>query len=438
MSSDIVYSRPLNAEQKHLMKNMLSAVTAENIDAVSFEFTDMLVLSALFDRYDTAFFMEDMFSGLYVGKSSFYELRCRAEDEIREKKKGRTYTLDEVYDRLMKIGKISPSSREKLIKRECELFVRFCFERKSAAELYSEAKKAGKRIIITADTPYPKNIVERVLKSCGYRDYEKLYVTSDCGLAKTGQESIFESIARDTGLAPSRILHIGCSFEADAETAINKGFKSLFVTSCRDRLVKSGRLCGYIQKQRIYDFCSRDYLSLRCILSLYGAYAFDYPHGKTPHSDFCGDGYMLGFITLGGLNLYKDFVPEGTLAMRLLADMSRADDFMKGEKDFREMYEDIMGNTLDKYGFKGCSLPFEYYVRHGAVGDRMLLQRYISPEDTEKWSNDVTEPEIAPVATKAVKKDGLSVLADRLFPPGSQVRTMVDGILHKGRRKNRQ
>lgn len=433
MSNDTRYNRPLNAEQKHLMKNMTASVKADDIEAVSFEMTEMLVLTPFFDCHDISFFMEDMFSGLYVGKNTFYELRCKAEDEVCEKKKGKPYTLDEVYDRLVKISKISPSSREKLIQRECELRQYFCFARKCGSELYSEARAAGKKIIITADIPLPRSTVEGILRNCGYEGYDKLYITSECGLSKSGEGKLFEKITADTGIAAGKILHLGCSFESDAEAAINKGFRSLFVTSCRDRLIKSGRLCGYIQKQRIYDFSTIKYLSLRCAIGLYAAYAFDYPHGKAPHSDFCNDEYMLGFITLGPLTLYKDYTPETGMKMKLLAAMSKSEKLMSGEKDFMVMHDEIFGSNLEKYGFEGCELPFDYYAAHSAVGDRMMLQKLLSPQDSEKWSNDVTEPEIAPVATKAIKKGGLSVLADRLFPPGSQVRTMVDGILHKTR-----
>ena len=433
MSNCTGFNRPLNAEQKHLMKNMAASVKAEDIGAVSFEMSEMLVLTPFFDSHDIAFFMEEMFSGLYVGKSTFYELRCKAEDDVCEKKKGKPYTLDEIYDRLVKISKISSSSREKLIKRECELWQYFCFARNCGKELYNEARTAGKKLIITADTPLPRSTVEGILRSCGYEGYDKLYITSECGLSKSGEGKLFEKIVSETGIAAGKILHLGCSFESDAEAAISKGMKSLFVTSCRDRLIKSGRLCGYIQKQRIYDFCTIKYLSLRCAIGLYAAYAFDYPHGKAPHSDFCNDDYMLGFIVLGPLGLYKDFTVEPGLKMKLIAAMSRSEKLMGGEKDFMVMFDEIFGSNLEKYGFEGCELPLEYYASHGAVGDRMILQKLLSPEDSEKWSNDVTEPEIAPVATKALKKDGLSVLADKLFPPGSQVRTIVDGILHKAR-----
>lgn len=423
--------RSLNAEQKHLMKNMLDAVESDKITAVSLEFNDMLVLRPFFDSHDIAFLMEDEFSGLYVGKSSFYELRCRAEQEAAEKKKDIPLKIEDIYKRLMKISKISSSSRDKLIKRERELEEYFCFPRSCGAELYNAAKTAGKKIIVTADTFLPRESVEEILRRCGYGDYDFLCITSECGLRKDGDGGFYRKISEDMGIEADKILHFGCSFEADAEAPVKQGMKSMFVTSCRDRLIKSGRLCGYIQKQLFYDFCTAKYLALRCCIALYAAYSFDYPHAKTPHSDFCGDEYMIGFLILGAMGLYKDFAVESELSARILGAMSENENMVRGSEDFNVLYEKIFGESLEKYGFDSCSLPFEFYVNHGAVGDRMLIQKLISSEFTEKWANDVTEPEIAPVTTRALKKNALSRLADMLFPQGTQIRTIIDKILSK-------
>lgn len=421
--------RPLSAEQQHLFGNMQAEISAGNVSAVSFELSETLVLMPLFDRHDLFFFMEREFSSLYAGRRSFYELRCVAEERALKKAKDKSpIQLESIYRELEKISRISSSSREKLMNRECELEEYFCFARRCGTELFRTAKEQNKKVIITADTYLPRKTVEKMLKSCGYGDYDGLYITGECGIPKT---ALFGHICRELKIQPHELRHFGSCFETDAEAPVNQGAKPVFLTSCRDRFVKSGRLCGYIQKERIYDFCSEQCLALRCALGLYAAYAFDFPQSKSAQSDFCGDEYMIGFIVLGMLSLYKDFVVSSELEAKILGAMSQNKRMTVGRDDFVRMFELHFGSNLEKFGFDGCSLPFRYFFSHGAISDRMSIQRFISADVMEKWSQDVTEPEIVPIYLGRAPKTALSKLADRLFPPGTQIRTYVDGILSK-------
>lgn len=424
--------RPLNAEQLHLLKNMKEEIAPERTDAVSFELFDTLILRPFFDRLDIALLMEKDFSSLYIGKKSFYELRTEAEERTLKKAKDkRCITLEDIYRNLEKISGISPSSREKLMKRECELEEYFCFARQCGRELYNTARKKRMKLIITADTYLPRQTVEKILERCGFNSWDKLYITGECNVPKAPDGQLFARICKDLGIPAHRLIHFGGSFEADAEAPVKQGSRSVFLTTCRDRLIKSGQLCGFIQKELIYDFCSEKYLALRCILALYAAYSFDYPQKRIAQSDFCGDDYMLGFIVLGALSVYKDFVVSEELTVQLLSAMSKNEKMKIGRDDFSAMFAERFGGNLEKYGFNGCALPFEYYLKHGAIGDRMSVQGFLSADVMEKWSQGVTEPEIAPVYTGEAKISALSKLADRLFPPNTQIRTYVDGILSK-------
>lgn len=433
MKGDIKFQRPLNAEQKKLFGNMRAAIKSDGIDTVSFEMFEMLVLRPYFDRLDVGIFMEREFKDVYIGSKTFYELRCAAEKSVSEKsqKKLKPFNMEDIYEKLMKLGKISDSSRRKLMERECELEEYFCFPRKTGRELFKLAKTEGKKVVITADTYLPRKTVESILQNCGYNGYDALYITSEEGIAKSPDGALFRKICEDMKLVPNKALHFGCSFEADAEAPIRQGMKAMFITSCRDRLVKSGRLCGFIQKELMFDFNEAKHISLRCILGIYAAYAFDCPHSKTVHSDFCSDDYMLGFIILGAMSRYKDYVVESELDAHILGALSRLPNAVKGAEDFELMYDDIFSGASEKYGFSGCQLPFVYFARHGAIGDRMSIQKLLPPEILAEWADIVTEPEIAPVFTKHYEKNALSRFADKLFPHGSKIRTILDRIIAK-------
>lgn len=431
--------RPLSSDQRHILETMKAEIRRSEIGAVSFKMFDTLVIRPFLNRSELSSFMEKEFSGLYVGKKSFRELREDAGTAVirksqKSKKAPEKPYLDRIYDMLMKMSGISPSSRDKLLKRECELDEYFCFTRQCGMELFREAKKCGKKVVITvseASCPLPREGVEHILKSCGYEDYDELVYPQECGVTTCTGGNLYDFICEKTGLAPEKILHIGSRVTLDVEEPIKKGMKALLLSSPGDLMLKSGRLRPFILTIHQLDYEEAKLLSLRCVLGLYAAYAFDYPQNRQAQSDFCGDEYMLGFITLGPLSLYKDMAVSGELEMKILGAMSQNKNIAGGRDDFVNMFGLHFGSNLEKYGFEECSLPFRFFFSHGALGDRMSVQRYLSADVMEKWSQAVTEPDITPIYLGRPRKSALSRLADRLFPPGTQVRTYVDAILAK-------
>ena len=100
--------------------------------------------------------------------------------------------------------------------------------------------------------------------------------------------------------------------------------------------------------------------------------------------------------------------------------------------DFKEMYGKYFGEyDINK---SGCEFPLIFIENHSASADRMLLRSCISDSTYKNWSQNVTDPEILPVYSRTVKKNPVSQLADKLFPPGTKVRTIADGILAKSHR----
>ncbi|MDE5835159.1 MAG: hypothetical protein K2H26_06525 [Ruminococcus sp.] len=79
-------------------------------------------------------------------------------------------------------------------------------------------------------------------------------------------------------------------------------------------------------------------------------------------------------------------------------------------------------------------MPLVFLENHSAPADRILLRSFISDGTYKNWSKNVTDPEILPVYTRTVKKNAVSKIADKLFPVGTKVRTIADGILAKSHR----
>lgn len=425
--------RPLSSDQIHLINTMKAEIRKDNIQVVSFKLDDTLILRPFSSKSDIFCLMEKMFSSLYIGSKSFTELRCEAESDAKRiaAQKKKYCTLSDVYDLLLKKSKISPTSRKKLMDRECELEEYFCFARQCGAALFQEAKSLGKKVVIIADSLLPENTVKKIIRNCGFDGCDMIVFPKNLLINSQNQTDAFNKISEKFSSAPQNILHIGSNISTDVEESVKLGIKALYLSPVIPLMIKSGRMRGFAQSELLYDIDSEKHFALRCIFGLYAAYAFDVPQGKLPQSDFCGDDYMLGFIALGSLSLYKDFVTDSELFVQILGAMSKNTKMTDGRTDFIRLFEKCFGDNLEIFGYCGCDIPFRFFAEHATINDRMSVQAFLSTDVMEKWSQAVTEPEIVPIYSTKAKKSNLSKLADKLFQPGSQIRTIIDGILGK-------
>ena len=417
-----INERTLSDEQKSLLKKMTDEISGTNIRAVSFKMNDILVVAPFSTVQDMFMFMENDFRKVSRSGKSFAQLRTEAQDSACKKYGKESVTIDIIYGILSKTGKVKKENAEILMKRECELIEKFSFVRECGKTLFREAKRNGKKIIIVADTVYPEEIIVGILEKCGYGSYDKLIMNPDS----------FGKVQEVSGGEPSELLHIGGNVEHDVEAPILKGSRAILISPVVPLMVKSGRLRGFIESEILLEADSPKYLALRCALGLYAMYGFDVPQNKLPKSDFCKIPYMLGFIVYGTLSLIENsYEYDDEWKQKLNSFNGNNQKVLKGRDDFIRMFNECFGEFHDCMKYTGLELPFEFLTDHSAPADRMLLRSCISDGTYKKWSESVTEPEIAPVYARTVKKNAVSRLADKLFPPGTKVRTIADGILAK-------
>ena len=176
-------------------------------------------------------------------------------------------------------------------------------------------------------------------------------------------------------------------------------------------------------------------MALRSAFALYAAYGFDVPQNKKPHSDFCLDEYMIGFMILGPLSLIEDFEPETDMQKSLIEAMEKNQKITDGRDDFKDMLYFHFGDFIGKYGSEGCRLPLEFLENHSYIGDRNIIFPLLSDKEKKNWGKAASEPKLAPVHMEKIKKNPLQKLADKLFPEGTNVREMSEAVLHRKKRK---
>lgn len=429
--NEISLKRPLSRQQSELEDKLISQVTDEKIQAVSFKLDEVLIVTPFSLSEDIFLFMEDEFKELTVGKKTFSELR-KAAYEAAVKKYGskQSVTLDMIYDIFAKTGKVSSAYRENLMNRECEIFTRFAMPRKFGKKLFEAAKQSGKKVIVTYEGIYPRNVIVKILETCGFESYDVLIMCSEFNIPFTDKKAYLDSVIKAADIPARSLLHIGGDVVNDVEAAIMKGTKAVLVQPIIPLMVKSGRLRGFIENQHIYDSDMPEFFIMRCAFAVYGMYAFDTPQNKIPQSDFCGDEFMLGAAVLGISSLYTKSNQETELFGVLRKTMQENSNILSGKKDFTALYDSIFGGILDKYSPEGCQLTAEFFEKHSAPSDRDILRTKLETTDFAAWTEGTAEPQLAPVHSTGRKRTALDKLADRLFPPNTKVRNMAENVLH--------
>lgn len=404
------------------MQKMLTEIRKPEIKAVSFKLSGTLINLPFSEQEDLFLLMEQDFRKFCSGKKNFSELRINAEQKYN--------SLNEIYDLIMKQTKISPESRDQLLNLECRLFIDFVFPRNFGKNLFNAAKSEKKKIIIVADIVYPREVIINILNKCGYK-YNELIITDE-----SDNRNIYDTIIERASVSNDKLLHIGGNVENDVEIPIMNGSKSLLLADAIPLMVKSGRLRGFIQAKHLYDYNSMDFFALHCAFGLYSAYLFDIPQNKIYQSDFCGNPYLLGFIIFGTFKLVKDYKPT-EIQKKLISAAEKNAEISRGANDFIMLFSRHFGKIYQNFGYTGCTLPIEFLEKHSAPLDKSLMKEQLDSETSDNWESILEEPEIVPVYSRKLKQNAVSKLADKMFPPGTKVRNITDGILVKLKGKAR-
>ena len=93
----------------------------------------------------------------------------------------------------------------------------------------SQAQKDGKRVVVIADTYYPKSFVEELLKDRNI-SVSDIFLSSEFRERKdTG--GLFKAALEVLKVDPSKVLHIGTKKVGDFEAPKKLGFQALLTTS---------------------------------------------------------------------------------------------------------------------------------------------------------------------------------------------------------------
>ena len=297
------------------LESLKRAILDESVDAVSFDLFDTLLLRPFLFPSDLFLLLDDSFNRLFGTEAlvRFSALRVRAEAACRERIAkegvgGEEVTLEEIYDELSRAYGLDRERLACLAEEEEALELRFSTARQAGRELLFLARDVGKRILLLSDIYLPEELIRRILEKHGY-PFDALYLSSSTRLTKASG-SLFSYAAKQEGIPPERILHVGDNWESDVLSPQRVGWRSAHFPKPSDLLRNwnPGSYTGEAYaslvarggQERDGQNAEEQFLGYRCAMALTANRLFDDPFtlfGKP--SDFGGDPYRIGYFALG-------------------------------------------------------------------------------------------------------------------------------------------
>ncbi|GHV14411.1 hypothetical protein FACS1894219_10450 [Clostridia bacterium] len=311
------YLSQTNLSQTNLWyEDIKKAIINPKTKIVSFDIFDTLTLRPFFQPTDIFIILEDEAIKL-TGATSwfpFVDVRNCAETLARkyqkiENPKCEDITLDQVYGVIEKHYMFPHEICQKLMQKEIEYEIKFTSQRAIGKELFDLAKHLGKKIILTSDMYLPSDTIEKIVKKCGYTNWDKLYLSCEVGKGKyTG--NLFRHIIAEEDTDPNEIVHVGDNWGSDVETPRKLGMQAYHLSKPMDMFqgLNPGIWSGEHYKKvfshgmGVMDFaCTKDgYIGLRTMLGMCANKLNDNPYmSYNPASDVNCNPYSLGYYCLG-------------------------------------------------------------------------------------------------------------------------------------------
>lgn len=293
------------------LEKLKKEIIDEKTQVVSFDIFDTLIMRPFWNPIDLFTFLNKYFREINKIETGidFSKIRVEAEKVARQNlaknnNKREEITLDEIYQEIQKLINVDNDIIDKMKNKEQELEIRFCTTRKVAKEIYELAKYLGKKVICTSDMYLPIETIKKIINKNGYY-VEKIYLSSEIGLTKFHKD-LYDYVAKDLKIEPSKIVHIGDNYFSDYENALKSGINGQFLPKtvdvfCNENITNA---LGSLFKTNLPMWENNsnglNFIGIRCMLALVANSYFDNPYRTfNNETDFNADCNLIGYYALG-------------------------------------------------------------------------------------------------------------------------------------------
>ena len=125
-----------------------------------------------------------------------------------------------------------------------------CVQNPEMKDIFDYCHKNRKQIIIITDMYLDKKTIVEILTICGYRDYDKIYISSVCG-EKKSHGKIFKRILSELNIPANTMLHIGDNWKSDYFMPKIKGIKTYWYKDGMKSEIPRGRSSDIMGKREL-------------------------------------------------------------------------------------------------------------------------------------------------------------------------------------------
>ncbi len=212
--------------------DIFAAIESPQTEVISFDVFDTLLVRPVLEPADLLSLVDDLwqsygFSGDFTNVRKLAEARAKAllkQQDATKTEPG----LDAIYAELENTEGVSQSVAAQLKQREIDDEWRWLSARQGIGRVFEQAVSSGKRVIAVSDTYHDRDFISSVLKENGFKQIERVFVSSEFGVTKA-EGSLFPLVLDQLGLEGHRILHIGDNRRSDIVNAGKFGLNTAHV-----------------------------------------------------------------------------------------------------------------------------------------------------------------------------------------------------------------
>ncbi len=218
---------------------------SDNFSIFEVKFSENAIIS--FDLFDTLIespflFKEDLFELMslevdkIVGKKNFdfKKIRILAEkNAYKAKNSSGIIDLNNIYSELQRLTQLGNAYVMEIEKLELVYIQKYYQPKLIGKQIFEFAQSLNKKIVILAETYYPRFVLESILDKCDYNWYQELFISAEIELS-TQKGTMFPYVADKLQCSPKYIVHIGDDEIADVVNAEKAGFNTLPILSSKE------------------------------------------------------------------------------------------------------------------------------------------------------------------------------------------------------------
>ncbi len=215
---------------------IVEAIADVGCETVSFDIFDTAIMRPFYRADDLFVMLDETYRRMCpTDTRRFSEIRISAEIETRERlcrENIEDVTLEEIYGTVAE--ECSAEIAKKMKNAEITAELRYAMPRRSVQNLWRLAKHLGRKVYFTSDMYLGRNILEEMLKKCGYIP-ENILVSCDTGATKRSG-NLFRVLLEECGSEAEHVTHVGDNYECDVEAARRQKIRTYMMPRAIDCL----------------------------------------------------------------------------------------------------------------------------------------------------------------------------------------------------------